>query len=146
MNYEIVLNNNKDLVSTKRVTIYENDNLADKIRFLLPQKYNDILVQNCTIRFHYRNFNNEDCNFILAQDDERYKDMLSYSVPVTNDVLTKHPRTLAFYLSFSIDDENILFHTNSCSITIESLSSNVIGTTVDPNNEILKEVFKIEKN
>lgn len=40
--YTIIMNNDKQLIGSKKTTLYQREKLADQIRFLIPQQ---ILMQ-----------------------------------------------------------------------------------------------------
>lgn len=51
--YTILLNDDKSLIATDPQTIYQNENAADSIRFLLPETLDDVSVSKSTIFVSY---------------------------------------------------------------------------------------------
>ena len=51
--YTIVMNKDKSLQATKTTTIYQRENLVDKIQFLFPQQYDEFDFTTCTATLKY---------------------------------------------------------------------------------------------
>lgn len=144
----IIMNKDKTLYTSKRVSLYEGDNFADKIRFLFPETYNDILLKDCSVRLHYNDSNGEECYDELVKDEDLYKGRLSYRHPIDSD-FTEFARDIVVYITFSrinpdTNKEEIILHTGSCVISISPLPGSDT-TTIIPDNSVVKINKEIEK-
>ena len=72
--YTILMKNDKSLVATARATLFQRENLVDKIQFLIPEKYGDLNLMDCEIVFKYVTPVNEADSEILIKSEELYKD------------------------------------------------------------------------
>lgn len=81
--YTILMDNQKNLITTVRNTIHYKENGVDKIHFLLPPKYEEMDISECIVTLKYvdpyGNFHAE----ILTPDEELYKNYIRYTLPVT---------------------------------------------------------------
>lgn len=152
--YIIIMNNNKTLTTSKRVALYEGDNLADKVRFLFHQTYNNISLEDCVVRLNYRDLTGKEQSEILVKDEELYKERLSYTFPIDSK-FTEFYGDILFDISFSVTDdtdgdgttENVLFHTESHVITIKPRPNSIAPDEIIPEDsasKILKEVHNLE--
>ena len=80
--YTILMNNDKSLIASVRTTIYQRENLVDKIQFLCPQKYDDVNLADYVAVLKYVDQGNELHFEVLAKDSELYKNRLRYILPV----------------------------------------------------------------
>ena len=51
--YTIVMNKNKELVTTVKTTLYQREKLIDKIQFLIPEMYNKLSLSDFTVILKY---------------------------------------------------------------------------------------------
>lgn len=142
------MNSYKKLTTSRKIDLYEGDNLADKIRYLFPQKYNGIDLSEYIVRFNYIDLYGEERSYILEKDKDLYKERLSYHFPVDNK-LTEFFGKIVYYISFSSKDniKNVLFHTENHMIEILSRQDSIPPNEILPNNsagKILKEVYELE--
>ena len=153
--YIILMNKDKSLTTSKRVDLYEGDNLADKIRFLFPEVYNGINLDECVVRLNYRDVIGEERSEILVKDTELYKNRLSYRYPIDSK-FTEFYGDILFNISFSVTDdtdgdgttENVLFHTESHVIAIKPRPNSIAPDEIIPEDsasKILKEVHNLEE-
>lgn len=153
--YIILMNKDKSLTTSKRVDLYEGDNLADKIRFLFPEVYNGINLDECVVRLNYRDVIGEERSEILVKDTELYKNRLSYRYPIDSK-FTEFYGDILFNISFSVTDdtdgdgttENVLFHTESHVIAIKPRPDSIAPEEILPENstgKILKEIYDLEE-
>lgn len=145
--YTILMNKDKTLVASRRIDLYEGDNLVDKIQFLFPQTYKDIDLEECIVRFNYIDLTGEECSEILVKDDELYKNKLRYRYPIDSN-FTKLYGDITFDISFSMESEDVLFHTEKHAISIIPHIGSIPPTEIIPEDsagKILKEVYKIEE-
>lgn len=81
--YTIIMDKYKNLITTVRTTLFQQESLVDKIQFLIPPVYNgnDLSEYIATLKYvdPNGNFHSES----LTLDAELYKDYLRYELPVT---------------------------------------------------------------
>lgn len=153
--YTIIMNNKKTLIASGRINLYENDNLADKLRFLFPQTYKDISLNECIVRINYMDINGEEISEILERDEVLYKNRLSYRYPVDSK-FTEYYRDIEYDISFSIlkdgdgdgIEDDVLFHTKKHMIQIHPRPDSIVHDEIIPENsaiKILKEVYELEE-
>lgn len=145
--YTIIMNKDKTLVASRRIDLYEGDNLVDKIQFLFPQTYKDIDLEKCIVRFNYIDLTGEECSEILVKDDELYKNKLRYRYSIDSN-FTKLYGDIIFDISFSVESEEVLFHTEKHIISIIPHLGSIPPTEILPEDsagKILKEVYELEE-
>ena len=122
--YTIIMNKDKSLQATKVTTIYQRENLVDKIQFLFPQQYNEFDFTSCTATLKYVDQVNVPHAEILRQDEELYKDRVRFLLPVDTD-LTKYSGEITIRITCSkIDMENqkqYVLHTGEIVISVSPL-------------------------
>ena len=144
--YTILMNKDKTLVASRRIDLYEGDNLVDKIQFLFPQTYKDIDLEECIVRFNYIDLTGEECSEILVKDDELYKNRLSYRYQIDSK-FTKLYGDIIYDISFS-DGSDVLFHTESHMISIIPRPGSIPPEEILPEDsagKILKDIIKLEE-
>lgn len=81
--YTIVMDKYKNLITTVRTTIFQQESMVDKIQFLIPPVYegNDLSEYIVTLKYvdPNGNFHSE----VLELDTDLYKEYLRYTLPVT---------------------------------------------------------------
>ena len=150
--YIIIMNKNKSLTTSKRVDLYEGDNLADKIRFLFPEVYNGINLDECVVRLNYKDLTGEEQSEVLEKDSDLYKNRLSYRYPIDSK-FTRFYGDILYHISFSMinsktENENVLFHTGTHKITILPKSDSIPPEEILPEDsagKIIKEVYDLEE-
>lgn len=93
------MNEDKSLTETCKTTIYQRENLVDKIQFLFPQYYGDIALSDFKAVLKYVDQGNVAHSEILEKDEELYKDHLRYVLPVDTDI-TKFAGDIKLRISF----------------------------------------------
>ena len=152
--YIIVMNEDKTLVASKRINLYEGDNLADKLMFLLPQTYKEIELSECIVRLNYTDLNGEEISEILVKDEELYKDRLCYRYPVDSR-FTEYYRDIVYDISFSVaedvdgdgTEDDVLFHTENHMIRILPRPDSIVHEDPiqkDAAGKIQKEMLELE--
>lgn len=140
--YTIVMDKYKNLNTTIKAVIYKQENLVDKIQFLIPPKYSgnegvtktdpetgeEVLVQDGVIDLSsytavlkYVDPNGNFHSEVLIQDAEMYKDYLRYTLPV-NTKLTQVCGNVTVRITFSefVDEQNVpKLETNSTIIHVD---------------------------
>lgn len=124
--YTILMKDDKSLVATNKVAIHQREKLVDKMQFLLPVVYEDIVIQECIIILKYVDQGNIAHAETLTIDDELYKGKISCLLPIDTN-LTKFAGDVTLYLScIRINSEDKLqeevLHSGEITITISPLS------------------------
>lgn len=92
--YTIMMNANKALITTKRVTIYEKESNVDAIRFLVPRTYTEsdeeLDMSKFIVVLKYVLPDKTPMSELLELQDELYKDMLDYRLKVDTDITKMH--------------------------------------------------------
>lgn len=147
--YTIVMNQDKSLSQTEVTTLYQGENLVDKIRFLIPLKYGDLDLSEFSSKLKYIDQGNVIHLEGLELSEKLYKDcMLCYYLPIRSK-LTKFAGDIAMQISFDKDGQNIL-HTSETIITIHSLHPGyqyfIDDTAGDSSDNILGDYELVTKN
>ena len=113
------MQNDKSLIATVTTTLYQHENLVDKVFFLFPQNYNSLDLADCTAVIKYLDQGNVPHTEVLQKSDELYKDHLQYFLPI-NSSLTKFAGDVKVRVTFSKTDvaENKQYILNTGEITI----------------------------
>lgn len=127
--YTIIMNPDKSLTTTVRQTIYQREKNADKIQFLLPQKYepSDINIMECTILLKYTDQGNVAHTKKLIAESELYKDKVRCLFDIDSDI-TRFAGDIIVSLSFlKLNEKNGLneevLHSGECVITVLPLKN-----------------------
>ena len=80
------MSTDKSLVTTVKTTLYQREKLADKIQFLFPQNYGDLKLSEFTATLKYLDYGNEAHAETLIPDEELYKDMIRFVLPIDTDL------------------------------------------------------------
>ena len=120
--YTIIMNSNKGLDQTERVTLYQREKLVDKFRFLLPLNYDGLDLSKFTVSLKYIDQGNVPHSEILTLSDELYKNLkLVYYLPVDTD-LTRFAGDITLHLTLTHYDSKTkkshVLHTGETTITI----------------------------
>lgn len=113
----IVMNEDKSLAVRERVTIYQTENLVDKIQILLPQNYKDLSIADSTVQLEYIDVANIPHAEVLKLCDEMYRDRLQYVLPVDSR-LTQFAGDIPVHISIGGQNSELL-HTGDVTITVE---------------------------
>lgn len=150
--YTILMNNDKSLVASKRIDLYEGDNLADKIQFLFPQTYKDINLNECVIRINYIDLAGENIVETLIKDNELYKDKIRCVIPVDSE-LTLLYGDITFEVIFCLDidgnfdlDVDSLFRTEQYTLSIIPHLTSIPPTEIIPENAAGKIIKKFQED
>ena len=119
------MNQDKSLTITTKTNIYRKENMVDKLKFLFPEKYQELELADCTATLKYTDTNNIPHAEILQKDEELYKGKLAYTLPLDSE-LTEFPGNINLRVTFTkIDMETqtqYVMHTGEVAITILPLS------------------------
>lgn len=72
--YTILMNENKELITTKTVPLYQREKLVDQIQFIVPQIYKNLNIADCSVVFKYTDIGNVIHREILTSTMETYKE------------------------------------------------------------------------
>lgn len=120
--YTILMNDDKQLIQSKRSTIYQKETNVDKIRFLFPQTYEDLDLSKYIIVLKYRDLENEPRAEFLELKSELYKGRLQSIYKLTSD-FTRFACDINVHISFVLynpetESYDEVLHTGDTTITI----------------------------
>lgn len=123
--YTIIMNSDKSLTASVKTTLYQREKLADKIQFLLPQKYGDFDIRDATILLKYIDQGNVSHAEKLVMDEELYKERVRCVIDVDTN-LTRFAGDILIHLDIvklNTDGEisGSVLTTGELTITISSL-------------------------
>lgn len=81
--YTIVMDKYKNLNTTVKTSIYQQESNVDTIQFLIPPTYNDMDLSEFTMVLKYVDPNGNFHSESLEVDEDLYKNYLRYTLPVT---------------------------------------------------------------
>lgn len=103
--YTILMKPDKSLITTNKTPILQGEKLADKIRVLVPQLYEEIRLNQCFVVIKYVDQTNTAHVEELKLQDELYKDHLQYFFNI-NSNLSRYAGSIKLKLSFlNVNDE-----------------------------------------
>lgn len=116
--YVIKVCNNKELITTVRGTIYQNENNADTLVFFVPRVYEDRDTQNYSISLWYVTPDGSRRSEEIKMDDEPYNDdYYRYSLSVSSH-MTAECGTVKLWLTFADLESQVLVETGEASIRV----------------------------
>ncbi len=104
--YTIIMNQNKELITAQKQTIYQRESLVDKMQFLFPMKYEDLDLTNCKIILKYVDQGNVPHAEILTQDVQPYKDEFIRCILPIDTKLTRFAGQITLAITFTKVDLN----------------------------------------
>lgn len=123
--YIVVMQKDKSLLATVTTTLYQHENLVDKIFFLFPEEYNGLVLSDCTAVLKYVDQGNVPHVEVLEKADELYKNKLQYFLPVDS-LLTKFSGDIKLRITFTKTDMEVkkqyVLNTGELTISISPLS------------------------
>lgn len=124
--YTILMNSDKSLICTVKITLYQRDKLVDKLQILIPQAYGETDLSDFTAVLKYVDQGNEAHSEVLEKDEELYKESyLRYVLPVDTD-LTRLAGDIKLSLTLNkVDMEEMKeysLNTGEITITISPLA------------------------
>ena len=81
--YTIVMDKYKNLNTTVRTTLFQQESMVDKLQFLIPPTYNGTDLSDFIVTLKYVDPNGNFHSEVLTLDAEMYKDYLRYELPIT---------------------------------------------------------------
>lgn len=97
--YTILMDKYKNLNTTVRTTLFQQESMVDKIQFLIPPTYQDIELKDYVVTLKYVDPNGNFHSEVLELDADLYKDYLRYALPVTTK-LTQVVGNISLRLTF----------------------------------------------
>ena len=118
--YTIIMDKYKNLNTTVRTSLYQNESMVDKIQFLIPPLYNDEDLSEYKVTLKYVDPNGNFHTEVLTLDADLYKDYLRYELPVITN-LTQVSGTITVRLTLTKSDNESVdkLETNSTTISIQ---------------------------
>lgn len=118
------MNDDKQLITSIKTTLYQREKLVDKIQFLFPEYYEDISLKEFTAALKYLDQGNEPHSEILVQDSELYKGHIRYVLPVDTN-LNRFSGDVTVRITLTKTDIETkctqVFHTGEITIPISPL-------------------------
>lgn len=132
------MNNDKDLITTRRATLYQHEKLANQIQFLFPQTCGLVDISNCIIVLKYIDIGNIAHSEILAKDSELYKNSKIRCVLPVDSKLNQFAGNVSVRIVF--------MNINQETLELEQVmrSGNTI-ITIEPTDVIEESTDNIEK-
>lgn len=146
--YTIIMDDDKNLVTTVRATLYQREKLADKIQFLFPQQYGEINIADCIILLKYVDQGNVAHAEKLIKDEDLYKDRIRCCIDVDTN-LTRFSGDIKFHLDFlklNTDDgiyESVL-SSGETTITISPLDDYFAFTSDESLDVINQAILELD--
>ena len=136
--YTIIMNDDKQLVATNTFPIYQGENLADTIRFILPKTYDNYDLTEFTVSIQYVDTekNNVSRSSVMARNGLFESDTkIAFDLNIDHN-FTKDAGEKVLQLEISkLDDElgeEIIIKSSTISITI----SEAINEEAEENPEV----------
>lgn len=136
--YTIVMNDNKELITTRYATLYQKEKLANQIQFIYPQTCGLVNLSECIAVLKYIDIGNEAHSEILAKDSEPYKETKVRAVLPVDTKLNRFAGNVSVRLVF------MKMNPESMQLEQKMMSSNVI-ITIEPVDVITESTDTIEK-
>lgn len=140
--YTFLMNNDKNLVATERINIYQREKLADKMQFIFPKTYEDIDLtsDNTSIILKYADQERVAQSEYLVKDSELYKDnYVRCELPIDTNI-TRLAGNLTLHVTIIQIDadakETKVLHTSEIVLTVLPLKDMYVNVT-DKSLEIL---------
>jgi len=120
--YTIMMDENKNLITTVKKTIMQKENFVDKIQFLLPKEYEGMGLSEFIVTLWYVDPNQNSHSRTLAVEDELYKDFLRCEFDIDRNFVSVAGNVKVWLVLVNPnpddDDELNMLRTNSTYITI----------------------------
>lgn len=127
--YTIVMNDKKELITTKYATLYQKEKLADQIQFIYPQTCGLVDLSECIAVLKYIDIGNEAHSEILSKDSEPYKETKVRAVLPVDTELNRFAGNVSVRLVF------MKMNPESMQLEQKMMSGNVI-ITIEPVDAI----------
>lgn len=115
--FTIIMDENKCLSKKNITTLYQGEQLVDKIRFLIPMKYGDLDLSKFTVTLKYIDQGNVVHLERLKLSEETYNNcMLCYYMPVDTN-LTRFAGDISMLLTFDYGGQHTMYSSET-TITI----------------------------
>ena len=137
--YTIIMNKDKSLSTTVRQVIYQRDKLVDKIKFYIPTTYEDISLEDFTVRLKYIDQNGTAHAEDLAPVESDKDGFMKYTIDIDTD-LTRYAGTIHIHLTLNKVDmeegKEYSLNTGETTITVTPLSD-YYGFVSDPSLSVI---------
>lgn len=118
------MNSDKTLTTSERTKIYQRDKLVDSIQFLFPKSYQTFDITKSNAVLQYTDLANIAHAEVLVKDEELYKDMVRFTLPLDTSI-TRYAGDIILFFTLSYVDttENTQYvlHTGEATVNISPL-------------------------
>ena len=122
--FTIIMDVNKQLITTINHVLYQREYLVDKVQILIPQFYQDIDLSDWIAVLKYVDQANIPHAETLTKDSDIYKNRIRFYLPVDTE-LTKYSGDITIRITLTKIDMNskiqYVLHTGESTITISPL-------------------------
>lgn len=117
--YAIKVTNTKNLVTTIRGTIYQNENKADTLVFLVPQTYDSVDMANCTMLMRYVTPSGSGRSEEIEMDAEPYNDeYYRYRLKLSTRITAECGKVKLWLTAVGLDNQ-VTLETGEASIQVQ---------------------------
>jgi len=131
--YTIVMDTDKRLTQTVVTTLYQNENLVDKLKFIIPRTYKDFNILKSRTVLCYTTPSGKDEIEDITFSDEAYKNKFACGYLPIDSKLTKTAGEIVLQLIF-IDDNQRVLKSGATTIQIRAIDKDSSGMTDDPTS------------
>lgn len=145
--YVMMMNEDKDLVTTIRKRILRGEKGADSLLFLLPAEYEDFTVANGTVTLRYILPTGKGRSETMTMLPEPYKDYLQYTTPV-NTRLTSIAGDVTLWLQVFDTTGDVVLKTGEAILTIEdalNIDDYLCGDAVSQLDDLTQKVSDLRR-
>lgn len=137
--YTIVMRDDKSLIATVRQIIYQRDKLVDKVKFYIPTMYEDINLEDFTVRLKYIDQNGSVHSIDLTSVESDKDGFMKYIIDVDTD-LTRYAGDIHICLTLNKVDmsegKEYSLNTGETKITVTPLTD-YYGFVSDPSLSVI---------
>lgn len=129
--YTIMMNTDKRLIQTVVTTLYQNENLVDKLKFMIPRTYEDLSIQEFRVTLCYTTPSGNEESEEIVLSDEVYKNKWICGYLPIGSKLTRAAGDVILSLIFTDNNRRIL-KSGETTIKIRAIDKDIPGTPDNP--------------
>lgn len=139
--YTIMMNSDKRLTKTVVTTLYQNENLVDKLKFIIPHIYETLDISTFNAALEYTTPTGEEKSEKLQLSNEAYKENWLCGYLPIDSKLTKVAGDIILRLIFTDDNQRIL-KSGSTIITIKAVQNGNSNLPDEPEGNLPNDDIK----